>query len=781
MDPQLEELYGTLHRFKFNDQKVPFYPNTLQDPNLHPNFVNTVKLQESNPINSQNPNFNLVVPSVGQEFDTSLHEDYDFSDVVLKYINQVLMEEDEEEKARVNHEPSALAAAERTLYEVIGKQYPSVQDHQYNLPLVENDRTNTNSSIGSCISDSYSRGSSSSSSIFMDPTCSVSPFEYNPPSILDFSVPSSNSPLQKSYISPSNSRRQYGVLEFNFEKSMSSGSSVGGYVDTSVESPVSALNVSKIFNEGQSILQFQKGVEEARKFLPKDPLYTGLIIDGSFPNLDNVVSKESGVDLENRGENEGLARVFGGKKNRNRDEVVSEEKRDSKQSANSFIPDEAVKRSEMWDRVLLCSGGKHDAVLREALQSELNKNAQINQAKGSNSGKGRGRRKGKREVIDLRSLLSLCAQAVGSNDQRSANDLLQQIRQHSSPTGDGNQRMAHYFADGLEARLAGVGTPIYKCLLTGPACAVDILRAYHMFLAVCPFKKIGNFFSNRTITEVAEKATRLHIIDIGMVYGFQWPCLFQRLSSRPGGPPNIRITGVDLPQPGFRPSKRLEETGRRLKNYAESFNIPFEFNAVAKKWETVNVEDLKLDTDELLVVNCLFRFKYIPEETAMVDCPRDMLLNLVRQIKPAIFIQGAVNGAFNSPFFITRFREALFHFSTLFDMIDTNLPRDIPERILIEREIFGRQAMNVIACEGLERIERPETYKQWQVRNERVGFNQLPLKPEIVAMAKKRVKSVYHKDFSIDEDGHWLLLGWKGRIVYALTNWKPGFPNFLRQ
>jgi len=106
-------------------------------------------------------------------------------------------------------------------------------------------------------------------------------------------------------------------------------------------------------------------------------------------------------------------------------------------------------------------------------------------------------------------------------------------------------------------------------------------------------------------------------------------------------------------------------------------------------------------------------------------------------------------------------------------MLDANLPRDIEERILIERDIFGRQAMNVIACEGLERIERPETYKQWQVRNERAGLKQLPLNQEIVEMAKKQVTSVYHKDFSIDEDGHWLLQGWKGRILYALTTWKP--------
>ncbi|KAF2318811.1 hypothetical protein GH714_010891 [Hevea brasiliensis] len=60
--------------------------------------------------------------------------------------------------------------------------------------------------------------------------------------------------------------------------------------------------------------------------------------------------------------------------------------------------------------------------------------------------------------------------------------------------------------------------------------------------------------------------------------------------------------------------------------------------------------------------------------------------------------------------------------------------------------------MNVIACEGAERIERPETYKQWQVRALRAGFRQLPLNQEIFAEAKEKVNELYHKDFVIDED-----------------------------
>ena len=159
-----------------------------------------------------------------------------------------------------------------------------------------------------------------------------------------------------------------------------------------------------------------------------------------------------------------------------------------------------------------------------------------------------------------------CSRRRSENSQ-SATDQLKRIRQHVSPTGDGMQRVSHYFANGLEARLAGTGTQIYKAVFTKATSAADILKDYHLFLAMCPFKKLLNFFSN-----TIEKAETLHIIDFGITYGFQWPSLIQCLSSRPAGPPKLRITGIDLPQAGFRPAERVQETGRRLANYAKSFN-----------------------------------------------------------------------------------------------------------------------------------------------------------------------------------------------------------------
>ena len=173
------------------------------------------------------------------------------------------------------------------------------------------------------------------------------------------------------------------------------------------------------------------------------------------------------------------------------------------------------------------------------------------------------------------------------------------------------------------------------------------------------------------------------------------------------------------------------------------------------------------------MVNGMYRFNNLWDETVVLESPKNIVLNKIRSMNPRVFIHGVVNGAYKAPFFITRFREALFHYSALFDAIETIVPREHPQRLLLEKELFGREILNVVACEGLERVERPETYKQWQVRIQRAGFVQLPLDQAILSKARDKVKSFFHKDFGVDEDGKWILYSWKGRITTAVATWRP--------
>lgn len=155
--------------------------------------------------------------------------------------------------------------------------------------------------------------------------------------------------------------------------------------------------------------------------------------------------------------------------------------------------------SEIGDTVFT-NCAQEQSALRETLQNGTIKNVQQHGQSNEASGrKGRGKKWGcKKEVVDLRTLLTLCARAVAANGKRTHNELLKHIRQHSSLMAMGNplQRLAHYFADGLEARMAGSGAQIYKDLVSKPASAAEVLKAYYLYLVVCRLR--GYRFCSQT-------------------------------------------------------------------------------------------------------------------------------------------------------------------------------------------------------------------------------------------------------------------------------------------
>ncbi|XP_065853050.1 scarecrow-like protein 9 [Euphorbia lathyris] len=726
MDPRLRNLANSRTQLG-NPPNTSFLPNQrFENSFLDHSFP---QLPYYFPSHS-NP-FNVVQSSNGISHEDESPEDCDFSDTVLRYINQILMEEDREDNTCTFQDSLDLQAAERSFYEVLGKNYPPSPDPNL-VSLIQNEKHQPYESI---TSDSTN-------------------YNYSSTGYFNGNTISSNS------FSPQNLSTS-GTSQVSYSSSNSVINSIDGLID----SPSGTFPL-----ENQSISQFIKGVEEANKFLP-----SGANFFNTTFHEPNAKISELKMEEERKNYRENL--ISGqqrGRKTPHRDNGDIEEGRCSKQPS---VYVETEMEPQVFDRMVLYTDGegwKDFNDLCDKLKNTSIKDVSKVQVKGDKNAKGRRKKNNrKKEMVDLRTLLISCAQAVAADDHRRAYDFLKQVKQHSSPFGDGNQRLAHCFANGLEARLAGTGSQIYRGLVSKRTAAANLLKAYHLYLAASPFRKLSNFVSNLTIMNHSANSTRLHIIDFGIFYGFQWPTLIQRLSWRHGGSPTIRMTGIDFPQPGFRPAERVDETGRRLATYAKKFGVPFVYKGIAKKWETIKLEELEIDNEEVVIVTCLYWAKNLLDETVTLNSPKDILLELVKKIKPNVFIHGINNGAYNAPFFVTRFREALFHFSSLFDMLDTVVPRDNVERMLIEKELLGREALNVVACEGSERIERPETYKQWQVRSLRAGFVQLPFDGDIIKQAFEKVRKLYQKDFLIDQDGQWLLQGWKGRILFTLSAWRP--------
>ncbi|CAH9111563.1 unnamed protein product [Cuscuta epithymum] len=469
----------------------------------------------------------------------------------------------------------------------------------------------------------------------------------------------------------------------------------------------------RLDDEAAFILQFQRGVQEARRLFPAiNPMV--IHFDDKYP-----------LDLETEGsvvsvKKEHQADSCRGRKHYRASEsgleVEKEEERSRKQSA--VYKEEEEDLSEVFDKVLLCTTDNNDDFLSAAGKQ---------QQKGQNARNSRSNKQGTYgcAVVDLQSLLISCAKSVAAANDKVAVEQLKNIRRYSSPSGDSNQRLAHAFANGLEARL-GTLPQLYAsssfckadCF---PSYASELMKSY--MSSYLPFLRLFIFFANKMIYEVAKKATSLHIIDFGILHGIQWPTLIRDLSQRNGGPPKLRITGIELPQPGFRPSQTIVDTGCRLARYCKRFNVPFQYNAItAKNWEALKIDDLKLAQGEVVAVNCNDRFKGLLDETASgSDSPRDVVLNLIREVNPHIFVHTSLSASHNSPFFVNRFQSALFYYSGIFDMFESIFSHHDSQRLNFEQTVMGPVITNILACEGTERLERPETYKQWPLAEVGVG------------------------------------------------------------
>ncbi|XP_021716123.1 scarecrow-like protein 30 [Chenopodium quinoa] len=603
----------------------------------------------------------------------------DFPDHCLKFISDILLEEDLDEKPASEQEHWALQATEKSLYDALGESYPF--QNQY------------------------------------PPSSHYSPSSPDPNTIS---------------LDDSSSGKSFSSFESNLSHTQPQ-------LDLNVDDFVQSFLELNPQSSGSSSDDGDDGVVNDVVF-PKKPLSTA------------PKKGEKPVKGSRR------------KKSRQRDDGDHEGGRSNKLHAASS---EDYAELEQYDDILLCSENKEE-------DASLSPKECLSTTKGHGSRGARGKKQSiKVDEVDLRNLLVQCAQAVSSFDLRLANELLKQIRQYSSPYGDSIQRIAHHVATGLEARLAGTGSTISTDICDMKISSSDFLKAYRLYVSAIPFKRMSYFLANNTIKKLTEKATKIHIIDFGIFLGLQWPCFIQALSKRPGGPPELRITGIDFPQQGFRPADRVNATGRRLSGYCERFGVPFKYQGIAEKWENIKLEDLKIESDEMVIVNCMFRSGTLLDETVEPNSPKDAFLRLIKSMNPDLFIHGIVNGTFTAPFFINRFKEALFHYSSAFEVFDATLPRDAHERLLIESEMYGKEIVNVVACEGAERVQRPETYKKWQERALRAGLRQVPLDREFVSKTKAMVKANYLKDFLVDEDRHWMLQGWKGRIFCALSFWKP--------
>nr|WUR05479.1 GRAS transcription factor 34 [Rheum palmatum] len=373
---------------------------------------------------------------------------------------------------------------------------------------------------------------------------------------------------------------------------------------------------------------------------------------------------------------------------------------------------------------------------------------------------------------DPKALLFECASAISDGRFEDASNMINELRQMVSIHGEPSQRIAAYMVEGLAARLESSGKFLYKALKCKEPPSSDRLAAMQILFEGCPCFKFGFMTANGAIMEAMRGEKAVHLVDFDINQGNQYITLLQSVAKQSNNkPPRIRLTGIDDPESVQRPIGGLSNIGQRLEKLAEFLGVPFSFRAVPAKASDVVPSMLSCHPGEALVVNFAFQLHHMPDESVSTVNERDQLLRMVKGLNPKLVTVVEQDINTNTTPFLVRFSEAYSYYAAVFESLDVTFPRDSQDRMNVEKQCLARDVVNVVACEGEERIERYEVAGKWRARMAMAGFVSSPISGNVGDAIRQLIKG-YCDRYKVKEEMGSLCFGWEDKNLIVASAWK---------
>lgn len=380
-------------------------------------------------------------------------------------------------------------------------------------------------------------------------------------------------------------------------------------------------------------------------------------------------------------------------------------------------------------------------------------------------------------------LLNPCALAITGGNLTRVQHLLYVLHELASLTGDANHRLAAHGLRALTQHLSSSGpngsasAPPVTFASTEPR---FFQKSLLKFYEVSPWFAFPNNIANSSILQlIAEESDRtrnLHIVDVGVSHGMQWPTLLEALTRRPGGPPPlVKITVVSAAantennqnrETPFSIGPPGDNFSFSLLGFAKSMNINLQINRLDNQpLQNLNAQVIDTSNDEMLIVCVQFRLHNLNHNT---PDERTEFLKALRNMEPKGVILSENNmecSCNNCGDFATGFSRQVEYLWRFLDSTSSAFKgRESDERRVMEGE-----AAKALTNRG----EMNEGKEKWCERMRGVGFVGQVFGEDAIDGGRALLRKYDSNwEMRVDEKDGCAGLWWKGQPVSFCSLWK---------